>query len=162
MKDRSLHAMWAPIAMLGYWLNNGNMMDMTMVDDGDRVYHLVYLMGNALLAALHAIDRAGKLTKDSEFRDLGLVMNMYLKWSHGWDDYDEEDSEYSDEDVDDEKAPWRANVVAYAKKAGIDLKTVGCAVTDELTEVEDAEPLEKCKKADRWNWKKIVSLPPLT
>jgi hypothetical protein len=150
--------MWAPIAMLGYWLNNDNMMEMTMVDDGDRVYHLVYLMGHALLAALHAIDRASKLTRDSEFRDLGLVMTLYLKWSHDWDDWDEEDSDEDGDDDEDEKVSWRANVVGYAKKAGIDLKTVGCGLYSELDDVEDAEPIEKSKKADRWNWKKLVSL----
>ena len=142
--------------MIGYWLNNNdNMMEMTMADDGNRVAHLVYVMGHALLAALHAIDRAGKLTEDSEFRDLGLVMTLYLRWSHDEDDWDEEDS---DEDGDG-NGSWRAHVVGYAKKAGIDLKTVGCELHIELEDVEDAEPLGKSRKADRWDWKKIVSLP---
>lgn len=121
---------------------------MMAVDDGARVYHLVKLIGYAVLTGLHAVDKAGKLTKNSEIRGLGLVMTLYLRWSHGLD-----------ENADDEEdLTWRENVVAYAKKAGIDLKTVGCAMDRELEDIGDAEPLENSKKADRWDWKKVVSL----
>jgi hypothetical protein len=142
--------MWAPIAMLGRWLCQDTIEEMMMVDDGEHVFQLVRLMGHAFLTALHVIDRAGKLTRDSEFRDLGLVMTLYLKWSLGADDEDFED---------DDELSWREHVVAYAKKAGIDLRTVGCRSMDkELEGIEDATPLDKSIKADRWDWKKTVSL----
>jgi hypothetical protein len=140
--------MWAPIAMLGRWLCHDNLDEMTMVDDAERVFELIKLMGYAFLTALHSLDRAGKLTKDSKFRDLGLVMTLYLKWSMG----------AGDDAGDDDPVSWRAHVVGYAKKAGIDLRTVGClSMERELREVEHAQALKNSTKVDRWDWKKIVS-----
>lgn len=107
---------WAPIAMLGRWLCE-NIMEMTGVDDGDRTNDFIALLGRAFLTALHAVDRAGRLTKDSELRDLGLVMSLYLEWSHGLEDYGLNEND---------DMPWREHILAYAKKAGIDLKAVGC------------------------------------
>lgn len=145
----SLHLTWAPIAMLGFWLNNNeNGQDVIHVDDGERCGELIKLMGIALLTALHDIDRAGKLTKDSELRDIGLVMTTYLEWAHDLDQYG----------FDDGQMDWLKDVVAYAKKASIDLATVGCQSAAKILEnFERVPPLKDDKKADRWNWTKNVS-----
>ena len=92
--------------MLGFWLCNDNLEEVINVDDGDRVDALVALMGRMFNTALHAIDRAGNLTKNFEFRDLGLVMTMYLEWSHGLGDYGLGKNEYD--------FPWCEHVVADA------------------------------------------------
>jgi hypothetical protein len=149
-KDGSLPMMWAPVAMLGFWLCSGNLEEMINVDDGGRVDEFVGLMGRMFITALNAIDRASKLTKDSEFRDLGLVMTMYLEWSHGLGDY----GLGEDDDI-----PWCEHVVAYAQKAGIDLRTAGLkSMADILDDIGEVETLEKRTKADRWDWKKTVNL----
>jgi len=86
------------------------------------------------------------LKPDSKFPDLSLVMAMALKWSDGQEDYG----------YDEEHLEWRNSVVAYAKKAGIDLAASPLHDAQELVDgVDDAEALGKAK-ADLWDWKKKV------
>jgi hypothetical protein len=106
------------------------------------------------LTALHAVDVAGKLTGDSELRDLGLVMSLYIKWAAGGDDFDIDD-------LDEEPPSLRDTVVSYAMKAKIDLVETGChSMKYVMEDSEHVEPLKaalKAKVADRWKWKKTVS-----
>lgn len=93
---------------------------------------------------LNELDRAGHLKPDSKFLDLALVMVMALKWSEDQEDHEPEDFE------------WRNNVVAYAKKGGIDLTTVPLDNAQDLVEgVDDAE-IPARVKADQWDFKKKV------
>ena len=140
--------------MLGHWLCD-NITEMTGVDDGARVNALVELMSRAFLTALQAVDRANELKKDSKLLDLGLVMTVWLEWSFGLSDYGlGEDGEMD----------WREHVVAYAQKAGIDLRTAGCnsmnRVLNSLEEKleDEIQDIGPAGKADRWGWKKTVSL----
>lgn len=114
-------------------------------DDGERESGTWGLSGCAILTMLNELDRANLLKPDSKFQDLGLVMCMALKWSDG------EEDPHGEENVE-----WRNNVVAYAKKGGIDLGATPLNDAPELVDgVDDAEALGKAK-ADRWDWKKRV------
>ena len=145
--------MWAVMSMLGHWVKQTATMGeilMTIigVDDGARASQLMGLFGCAFLTVLDVVDRAGKLNKESEFRDLGLVMSIYLDWASGLEDYG----------IDDDDLSWRKNVVAYAKKANIDLATVGCHGTAKnLEKYKKVHALKAASKADIWGWKKAVS-----
>ena len=56
---------------------------------------------------------------------------------------------------------WPEGVVAYAKKAGINLENVGAyGVKDRLAEIGPVEELEDDAKTDRWGWKKKASFTP--
>jgi hypothetical protein len=148
-KQRSVEKMWILVAGLGHWLLRGEAGMAACADDGDRVNELTGLVGCALLTALHSLDVAGKLTNNSDIRDLGLVMSLYLHWTTIWGDMDEEELE------------WRKKVVGYAKKAGIDLEQAGCAsMKTILKEFERVRPITVVPKnmpRDRWAWKRKLS-----
>lgn len=90
------------------------------------------------------------LRADSDIKDLGLVITFYLYWLDTLKDQEFE-------------LPYRKEVIAYAKKAGIDLKEAGCYGTDEKVRALENEsgkikPLSGQSKVDRWEWKRKVSL----
>lgn len=126
-----------------------------MIDDGEGLQETTLLIGRAFISALGEFDRVGALTADSPIKDLGLVMSLYLEWSG------------SIEDCDAGEFDWREEVLGYARKAGIDLKATGCygvaatlkALDDEFGEVD---PIESSTTADRWGWKKAVSVPHIS
>lgn len=114
----SVRHMWATLAALGHWSqfhNSDVLMRAIHIDDGPRANQLAGLMGCAFLTCLDFVERMVWLKADSEILDLGLVMSIWLDWSRGLPDYGVEET------------GWRKDVVAYAKKGGIDLKQAGCA-----------------------------------
>ena len=118
------------------------------IDDGDCANQLVGLMGSAFLTGLDFVDRMGALkpASESEILDLGLVMSIWLDWSRSMPDYG----------ID--KVGWRKEVMAYAKKGGIDLKKEGCAAIERsLGEFENVPALKGAPKAGRWKWPSKVS-----
>lgn len=118
-----------------------------MIDDGELFIETVGMIGLSFLTMLNELDQAKLLKSDSRIKDLGLVMACYLNWSEVWGEYN-----------DDDLADWPRKVVAYAKKAGINLENVGVyGVKDILTTIGDVEPLNGNAKADKWGWKKKVS-----
>lgn len=105
----------------------------------------VGLIGTAFLALLNEVDLAGQLKPDWEIRDLALVMAMYLQWAYDKPDYGLED------------VKWMKDVVAYAKKGGIDLKAAPlCTVGDRLKKFSKTVALKGEAKADRWKFSKKV------
>ena len=79
-------------------------------------------------------------------------MSIYLEFAHGLEDYG----------IDDEKLQWRPQVVAYAKKGGLDPKAKGCSAVSKSLQVYSKAKLGGAKKADKWDWSKSVSLPALS
>lgn len=119
-------------------------------EDGERVQRTANLIGRSLVTALNALHIAGLLKADSEIKDIGLILSLYLAWS----------SDFADFGLDDFE--WRKEAVAYARTAGIDLGAVGCfGVEEQVGTLEDEYgaigPLQGAAKADRWAWKKNVS-----
>jgi len=145
-KDRSVHAMWSIVAMMGHWLLHGNINGVwSSVDDGERIAHMNDLIGCALLTALNLVDAAEQLKPASEFPDLALVMSLYLYWAKGQEDCG----------IDGDELDWRENVVAYAKKGNLDLDTVSCGkLKEELEELSDIDPIKGSTNAGRWHWPK--------
>ncbi len=107
-----------------------------MNEDGEHVCDCYGLIGCAFLTALNALDIAGELKPESKFQDLALVISYFLAWSEDMDTYGVEEDKDGDkegkwyEDVDPDEAEksidksggfdWRKQVVAYAKKSGVD------------------------------------------
>ena len=143
------------MSTLAHWINNGETTDpWFMVDDGDRVNEVSQLIGRAFISLLHLLDLDGHLKPDSEFRDLELVMSLYLKWSE--DQLADIRDELGDEDGND----LRATIALYAKKGGLDLANNGCygmkPILDQLYE-DKPETLKASRAGDRWKWSKTVS-----
>lgn len=150
-----MEKMWITMSTLAHWINNGETTDpWFMVDDGDRVNEVSQLIGRAFISLLHLLDLAGQLEPDSEFRDLELVMSLYLKWSEG------QLADIRDELGDEDGNDSRETIAQYAKKGGLDLVTNGCygmkPILDQLYE-DNPETLKASKAGDRWKWSKTVS-----
>ncbi|KAK5128308.1 hypothetical protein LTR85_002975 [Meristemomyces frigidus] len=142
----TLYDMWAPLATLGHYVSTNDVSTFQMMDDGERTCQLIGLIGCAFVTMLDTLDNEGELKASSQYRDLGLVISLFLKWSSGQEAYG----------IDDEQLEWRPLLIAYAKKAGIDLKAVGCDDIGEILEenVDDSEAKIPTSKGERYKWAK--------
>lgn len=127
------------------------------VDDGVRVAETIQLIGKAFISMLNSLDRASQLKPDSEFRDLPLVMALYLKFAN----------DYNDEDMthlvnNEESAKWPLKIVKYAQDNNIDLVGSGLAgVGKQLDTLKVQVSKQKAwnkPSPDRWGFKRAVSL----
>lgn len=131
------------IAALAHFLNHHVSDPHTWADDGERVAALGEVVGCAVLSALNAADKAGLLKNDSELKDLGLVMALYVRYGANLPEVD---------------TSFTKTVCEYAKKADIDLLSVGVnGIADRVGSHGSIEALEGEAKADRWGWTKKVS-----
>ena len=150
--------MWAAISALGHFLSHDVHREVWMhiaVESrvnpfGGRVETLTSLIGCAILSALNALDRLDELKEDSAFRDLGLVMAMYLQFSlqaidgtTHWNQGDEVD--------------WQLAVIQYAANAGIKLTDQGVAGLEDIVKVYKRVPISGKVTASRWKWAESVS-----
>jgi len=150
--ETALKQMWATISAFIHWLLfetpeiGGSWFGL---DDGERVEKTANLIGRAFLEALNELDLAGKLKPDSEFKDLALIMSMFLQWGA---DLEGADLEENNDLI------WQKEVLAYSKKAGIDLESSGCHGMRKLLETygerfDEIEALEGAAKSNKWEWK---------
>lgn len=116
-----------------------------MVDDGPRVERMCAVIGCMILTALNEVERVGQLKNDSQFRDLGHVMALYLRFA---------DPTYGTTLDGEEDIDWTHAIVGYAKRAGIDLTEQGVnGMETVLVECEEVVDVEGKAKVDRWGWK---------
>ncbi|KAK4493831.1 hypothetical protein PRZ48_015016 [Zasmidium cellare] len=148
----NFHQMWAVVAALAHFLNGGRADAAFHVDDGEKIFEMISLLGCMILTALNEIERIGQLKAESEFRDLGYVMALWWRWggeglTTGLGDAEEKE--------DGEDTDWCDLIVAYAKKAGIELAKQGVYGLERGLRDVDVEALEGKAKVDRWGWKKM-------
>ncbi|RYP93357.1 hypothetical protein DL770_000546 [Monosporascus sp. CRB-9-2] len=147
--DARLNEMWSITSSLVHWLLRDELGSWMMMDDGELLSKTISMIGLAFLAMLNELDLAKLLKADSRIKDLGLVMACYLEWSQVSNEYADDES-----DVD-----LPETIVAYAKKAGIELENAGVyGLKEKLSSIEEEkgeiEALSGNAKADRWAWKK--------
>ncbi|KAI1258102.1 hypothetical protein MGN70_001148 [Eutypa lata] len=147
--DDRLNEMWCIASSFVHWLLQDELGPWFMMDDGELFTATNEMIDLMFVTVLNELDQANLLKSDSRIKDLGLVMACFLQWS----DIQEEFGATGDEGgVDLPK-----EIIAYAKKAGIDLKNVGLHGIKEKLEqhgYDAVEPLSGNAKADRWAWKK--------
>ncbi|KAK4890628.1 hypothetical protein LTR27_010667 [Elasticomyces elasticus] len=155
---KGLVKMWCIVLAVGHWLNCssspfGEPVIMTLVgtDDFDSLCARIRTAGCMFLTTLAAIDAAGQLKASSRFRDLGLVMSLWLEWSGKLEDYG----------IGEEgECEWRKHLVSYAKKSKIDLFKVGAGVHCKvaLHKFKKVKTLtRKDAKITKWDWTGAVS-----
>jgi len=121
-----------------------------VLEDGERAVATYNVIGWGFLTMLAELERAGQLKRDSEYRDLGLVMIEYIRMGEEWGDYGfEEDG-------------WVEHIVSYATKYDIDLAFTPYFKSEwenQRKELGDTSKLPNptSKKNDPWDWKKKVS-----
>lgn len=155
--EQSLNKMWTISAALGHWIATEQLGPWMHADDGERVQETQQLINRSFLNSLNEIDMAGLLKADSRIKDLGLIISLYLHWSDDHEDYGIEEGE----DLES-----RTEILAYAKKAGLDLEATGVyGIAEHVKSLEETHgeiaPLAGKAKADRWGWKKAVSISSL-
>ncbi|KAI1380358.1 hypothetical protein F4677DRAFT_406562 [Hypoxylon crocopeplum] len=144
---KNLKKMWAIVAAIMQWLLEIPLNSWIMLNDKRKLETTVGLIGRALVAALNELDMGKMLKADSDIKDLGLVITFYLYWIDSLRELNIE-------------LPFRKEVVAYARKAGIDLKDAGCFGTDEKIAALEKElgkgirPFHGTPRPDRWEWRK--------
>ncbi|KAK5682264.1 hypothetical protein LTS10_005390 [Elasticomyces elasticus] len=155
--NKNIDGMWSVVSAVAHWLDSevslGEPTVMVLIgtDDGDGVCERVKAAGCMFLTALDAVEREGELQARSErFRDLELVMSLWLNWSWGLDEYC----------IGQEgECEWQRSIVGYAKAHDRDLSEsgggVGLPCRKVLYALRDIEPLKAGgKKAGRWHWPK--------
>ncbi|KAI5360710.1 hypothetical protein Slin15195_G086260 [Septoria linicola] len=140
-KANDVHKLWAIVAAMGHFLNHGN--------DADRIQALTLIVGRTVLTALENVRQVGELHKNSKFKDLGLVMALYVNFSA-------ERGGISVERTLDDNAntDWVKTIVAYALKADINITEIGVAGIEDLIENMDVDAFDQEKP----NWKLSTSL----
>ncbi|KAJ5815648.1 hypothetical protein N7474_007425 [Penicillium riverlandense] len=136
-------AMCEAIAL--FWLR-GDPTPLYMVDDGDHVNQLADLIGAMFLSMLATLGRNGLLKEESEVKNLGMIMGLYIRI--GFDDTLDFDN-------------LSARVFAYATKNNIKLgglKKLQSRVDDLQAEVDKITlPASEAKNNDPWDWKKLLN-----
>ncbi|KAI9044001.1 uncharacterized protein KD926_002380 [Aspergillus affinis] len=142
---------WAMCEAAVLFLLCGEADPMKMADDGERVSHVHTLIARMFLTILAKLEAQDALKPESEVKNLGVIMAVYMKYIHS------EANELSDvtaaKKFQFDQAPL--HILAYAKKHGIKLR--GPADIDELVEEVEAEQEEKIRlpaasAKDPWNW----------
>ncbi|KAF4261541.1 hypothetical protein CNMCM8812_000726 [Aspergillus fumigatus] len=130
------------------------------IDDSSAVYATLVLAGRTFLAMLAQLEHLDLLKPDSEVKNLGFIMALYIKLAATEDIIDLEDvideikkNNGTDETFTFVRSNFPSHILAYAKKYNI--KLVGPTDIDEVVEdLEDgAELPERDEKpfGDPWN-----------
>ncbi|KAI8711667.1 hypothetical protein NCS52_01430800 [Fusarium sp. LHS14.1] len=86
-------------------------LEFEMCDDGQRCGKVIELIGYLVVAAMEALKKEGVFKPDSEIRNLGLVLAMFIQWGHGELPYG----------FEEELCSWAYKLLDMADEAGIDL-----------------------------------------
>ncbi|SPQ26482.1 695b8046-1e8c-4982-a7a8-4e2cd759b51b [Thermothielavioides terrestris] len=113
---------WAVCECLAFFLQTEG-----WIDDGDTVDATFELIGRLFMAMLAQLERQQLLSKDSEIKNLGLVMALFMAWARGARQYGllEDEKEESLGPAKNKKK-WQPSffdnqILAYARKYEIDL-----------------------------------------
>ncbi|KAF2233834.1 hypothetical protein EV356DRAFT_533372 [Viridothelium virens] len=134
-KNPSLNELWAIIEALD-------------LDDGDRMFKTLDMIGCAALSMLNRLDLAGKLKPNSEFKDIALVISVFLLFAEKFED------NLLDFDIDEF---WHQHLASYVKRNSIAMTGVA-GIEKKVAELEetideDTPFIKGNPEPDQWNWK---------
>ncbi|KLO85125.1 uncharacterized protein Y057_4210 [Fusarium fujikuroi] len=73
----------------------GSLLEYVMIDDGERVQVTCEVVGALILATIEALKKQDVFKPDSEIRNLGLVLFMFIRWGREQSDYGVEEENWS-------------------------------------------------------------------
>jgi hypothetical protein len=154
--------MWAIVNANANCLNRDTDFSWYMNDHSERTQRIMAICGCVIITALNELDRIGQLKKDSQFLNLGYVMAIFLLRGIDLEDLLGEGTNIEYPQSGDRErhfgvVDWAGVVIAYAKKADIDLSHQGVAGLGEILERTTAANLDEPAKAERWQWTALVS-----
>ena len=136
-KGTDIKDLWMQIASFGLFLNNAELDALSMVDDGERYFELMELVGLAFLSALNELDLVGKLGPDSEFKDIPFTMGALVNAG----------AEHDSEDT----GKWTQYIVRYAIDKKINVNTYRLK---KLVNEHKGPVSMPAKAGDKWGFKK--------
>ncbi|KXT05702.1 hypothetical protein AC578_5590 [Pseudocercospora eumusae] len=157
-KELNFQKMWLAISGLAHFLNDETHGDVwmrisspwlkdRMLPICSRITSLCEIIGCALLTALNRIEMLDELGPVSQFRDLGLVMALFMTFSQ----------RAPSTIIHREGVNWQHTLKAYALKACINLANQGVANVKRVVDSIKVEPLEGKATATRWNWRDNIA-----
>ena len=180
VKENRVMEQWAIVEGTALFMLCGAADPMAMVDDGEGVTKMACDIGRMALTALTALDRAGLLAEDSEVKNIGFIMALYLNVASrlkemsvlDQEDDDDDDEDEDDDDDDDDGAGGRRAVKSnkstfdatrfdeyiftFAKKKGIILK--GITDMHGLTaDLRNSMSMPRANAKDPWAWARVAS-----
>ncbi|KAK0615358.1 hypothetical protein B0T17DRAFT_657547 [Bombardia bombarda] len=129
---------WAVCEGMAFFLLTGFASPFFGVDDGELVSHTYELIGRLFVSMLAQLERDGRLGKDSEVQNLGLIMALFMRLAADARDYGcLQESEEEPIGPKKDKKTWCPHafdnqVLAYARK--YDVKLVGPSDMEDLIE----------------------------
>ncbi|KAG9935043.1 hypothetical protein KCV05_g2376, partial [Aureobasidium melanogenum] len=145
----------------GWWIVEEPSYPWHGIDDGERSWLTYSLLAFMFLTGLNRIDQDGELKPDSKYKDLSLVMSLWVRAANDMgpdveDPFD--DGKGGDSDLGDWAGfslLWFRYLLALAKEAGIPIKGVTDFddKVDEWTSQIEGKVRLPPKKADRFGWK---------
>ncbi|KAL1838829.1 hypothetical protein VTJ49DRAFT_2186 [Mycothermus thermophilus] len=154
--DRNWREQWVVCETMAFFMHTDLAADMGMVDDGEGLDALMRLVGRTFLAMLARLERDNRLGPDSEVKNLGLIMSLYVAMARQWgqlgffEDGKEETVELAAVDGSSVKYTFNMNdfpdyVLGYAARHSIRLPDMARPPDDA------AEKLPVPTKEDPWN-----------
>lgn len=140
---------WAVLEGLALFYMLGNGGAMSMADDGERIQRAAELIARMMLAGLAMLEAEGQLTKDSDVKNIGWMIALYLEMA----------DEFRETDLVGDVSPSRAKtfkfnadnidlyLASYAKRCDIILPG-----KDEMLDDENIA-MPKADVKDPWGWK---------
>ena len=95
-------------------------------DDTDTKTETVMIFGTALLSALSVLAEHCLLTKDSPVRNIGLIISLFIRFGHNWENCGQGIGETG----------WMLVAVKIADKYGIELKE-SIGIEEKIEELRD-------------------------
>jgi hypothetical protein len=139
-----------------------NQVPTNRIEDGELADATFLLLGRLFMSMLATLEREHLLIKDSEIKNLGLIMSLFMDIAVGLRDYGilEDSNKEALGPVSDKKSwiphAYENQIYAYALKYGIDLVPVrkGSRATSELKGDSDLPVPESNTggKSDPFNW----------
>lgn len=137
---------WVVVETIAHWLFTFEELQPFLgVDDGQKVHDYAGIVGTTLLAALNTLDRNDLLKPDSEFKDIALVIGLYLEVAANFGDA--LDWPRGDESL------WPNQIVTFAKEKGIEID-MPFGVEKRIQRFDTGEKLPR-KAVDRFKFKPL-------
>lgn len=160
-KSGRTEKLWAILEALSHWLLDDDIGTWAWLKDGEQYALTSQLIGYAFLTALNRIDREGELHKDSKYKDLSLMLGLWLDMADSYERF-EDNNEYPDSDEEDDGPfSWSEYILAYARANDLPIEgtyKVKRSLEERLQKF-DNEPRKLPRKAiDRFKWKQMVSI----
>ncbi|KAL2267981.1 hypothetical protein VTJ83DRAFT_2827 [Remersonia thermophila] len=154
--DKNWREQWVVCETMAFFLHTELALEMGMVDDSEGLNELMRLVGRTFLAILARLERDSRLGLDSEVKNLGLIMSLYVTIARTWQEVGlfengkEETVELAA--VDGSSVQYTFNmddyedyILGYAARHSIRLPDI------EQPTQEAAEMLPVPSKEDPWN-----------